>query len=79
MTDLPFCSLEPDALTERLAAWSDLDAALLSRRDTATGMEAVYRLEPGLAERLLTLIEAEGDCCPGLRFEATVTVTVTGP
>ncbi len=36
-----------------------------------------YRLEPGVAERLLALIEAEAECCPGLRFDATVTLLVS--
>ena len=74
MTD---CSLDPNALATRMAEWRDLDKAALSRRQTPEGTEVRYRLEPGLAERLLELIAAEAECCPGLRFEATVTLVVS--
>ena len=79
MPDAPFCSLDADALAARMAAWNDLDRAALSRRRTPEGTEVRYPLEPGLAERLLELIAAEADCCPGLRFEATVTLVVSEP
>ena len=79
MTDVPFCSLDPDALAARMAAWKDLDRAALSRRQTPDGTEVRYRLEPRLAERLLELIAAEAQCCPGLRFEATVMLVVSEP
>ena len=53
------------------------------RRDlpagTPTGAEVRYRLEPALAEQLLDLIRAEAGCCPGLTFEATVTLAVSAP
>ncbi len=62
-----------------MAAWHDLDRAALSRRRTPEGTEVRYRLEPGLAERLSELIQAEAQCCPGLRFEATVTLVVSEP
>ena len=74
MTD---CSLDPDALATRLAAWHDLDRAALSRRETPDGTEVRYPLEPGLADRLLQLIAAEAECCPGLRFDATLTLVVS--
>ena len=74
MTD---CSLDPDALATRMAAWRDLDRAALSRRQTTDGTEVRYPLDPGLAERLLELIAAEAECCPGLRFDATVTLVVS--
>ncbi len=70
------CSLDPAALAARLSEWGELDGAALSRRTTAEGVEVRYPLEPGLAERLLELIAAEAECCPGLRFEAVVTVSV---
>ncbi len=70
------CSLDPDALAARIAAWHELDGAALSRRTTPVGLEVRYRLEPGLAERLLELIAAEAECCPGLTFEATVSLSV---
>ena len=77
MTDVPSCSLHPDALAARMAEWHDLDRAALSRRPTPEGTEVRYRLEPGLAERLLELVAAEAECCPGLRFEATVILVVS--
>ena len=58
MTDLPFCSLDPDGLAVRKAAWADLDGAVVARRPTATGAEVVYGLEPGVAERIVALVEA---------------------
>ena len=77
MTDASSCSLGPDALAARMVEWHDLDRAALSRRQTAEGTEVRYRLEPGLAERLLELIAAEAECCPGLRFDATLTLVVS--
>ena len=79
MTDTPFCSLDADALAARMAAWGDLDHAAVARRVTESGAEVRYRLEPGLADRLLDLIQAESTCCPGLVFEATVTVAISAP
>ena len=70
------CSLDPDALATRIAEWRELDRAALSRRTTPEGLEVRYRLEPGLAERLLELIASEAECCPGLTFEATVSLSV---
>ena len=79
MTDPPFCSLDPDALTRRKAAWADLDAAVVARRPTATGAEIVYRLEPGLGDRLLALVAAEAACCPSLTLEPTVALAIHAP
>jgi hypothetical protein len=79
MTDTPSCSLDPDAFAARMAEWGGLDHAVLSRRATPTGAEVRYRLEPGLAERLLDLVRAEAACCPGLTFEATVVLAITAP
>ena len=79
MTDTPFCSLDADALAARMAAWADLDHAIVARSATEGGAEVRYRLEPGLADRLLDLIRAECVCCPSLVFEATVTVAISAP
>ncbi len=73
------CSLDTAALAARLAAWHDLDPAVLDRRRTPTGAAIHFRLETGVAERLLDLIGAEAACCPGVAFDATVTLTVDGP
>ena len=70
------CSLDPEALATRIAEWHELDRAALSRRTPPEGLEVRYRLEPGVAERLLELIAAEAECCPGLTFEATVSLSV---
>ena len=79
MTDTPFCALDPHALAVRMEAWAALDRALVRRRLTATGAELLYRLEPGLAERLVELVAAEAECCPGLGLVATVTLTIEAP
>ena len=70
------CSLDPAALASRIAGWGELDRAALSRRTMPGGLEVRYRLEPGVAERLLELIAAEAECCPHLTFEATVSLSV---
>ena len=62
-----------------MAAWRDLDRFALSRRQTPAGTELRYPLDRDLVARLLELIDAEGSCCPGLAFDATVTLVVPGP
>ncbi len=79
MTDLSSCSLGPDALAARLAAWDDLGHAAISRQDTPDGTEVHYRLEPGVVERLLELVDAEAECCPGLRFDVALRLVVSRP
>ena len=79
MTDSNCCSLGPEDLEERAAAWSSLGAALIGGEPTPTGAVLRYRLEPGLAEELLQLLAAELQCCPSLAFDATVSLTIEGP
>ncbi len=79
MTDFSCCSLGPEALAARLSAWGDLDHAAISRQDTPDGTEVHYRLEPGVAERLLELVDAEAECCPGLRFDVSLKLVVSRP
>jgi hypothetical protein len=70
------CSLDPDALTDRLARWRALDRAIVSRRPTPTGFEVDYRLEPEVVDELTALLEAERTCCPAGAFTATVRLRV---
>ena len=73
------CSLDCDALAARMAEWGDLDHAVISRHGTRDGAEVRYRLEPTVASRLLGLIQAEAACCPGLTFQATITLAISAP
>lgn len=79
MTDAPTCSLDDSALAARVAAWRELTAALVSADRTPTGAELRYRLDPGVAERLAALVEAEATCCPDLHLDATLTLRVDAP
>jgi len=79
MTQAPSCSLDPTALAARVAAWRELTDALVSGVRTPTGAELAYRPEPGVAERLLALVEAEATCCPDLRLGVTLTLRIDAP
>ncbi len=79
MTHIPLCSLSDEALADRIEAWDELGRAALARRRTATGAELRFPLERAVAERLVELIGAEAACCPGLRLDATITVTISAP
>ena len=73
------CSLTADALQERIGTWQSLGRAWLGSERTATGAVVRYRLDPGVADTLLELLEAEGRCCPSLSLEATVTLRIEAP
>ncbi|CAN5201131.1 hypothetical protein BH18ACT4_BH18ACT4_11190 [soil metagenome] len=73
------CSLGPAALAERAREWNSIDGSLIGRQRTATGALLRYRLEPGVADALLELLEAERECCPDLSFTATVALSVDAP
>jgi SAM-dependent methyltransferase len=79
MTDHGPCSLSPDALADRVAAWRDLQEALMAAEPTSTGALLRYRLDRSVADAILDLVEAEGRCCPTLSFETSVTVRVEAP
>jgi len=79
MNDAPSCSLDPNALAARMAAWRGLSAALTAGERTPTGAELTYRPDPGVAERLLALVDAEAACCPDLRLDVTLTLRVEAP
>jgi arsenite methyltransferase len=73
------CSLTDQALQERLRHWSSLRNAEISREQTATGAVVRYRLDPGVAQILLELLEAERRCCPSLALEAAVELRFEAP
>ena len=79
MTTTRPCSLPPEELTARAREWHSLDDALLDAQPSSAGAVLTYRLEPGVAETLFGLIQAERTCCPSLSIEATVTVHVEAP
>ena len=79
MTDSSCCSLEPEAFEERAAAWRSLGGALTGAEPTPTGAVLRYRLDAGVTQVLLELLEAERQCCPSLSFEATVELSIEGP
>ena len=70
------CSLDPQALADRLAAWRALDGSIVSRRRTPSGFEVDYRLEPAVAGAVAALVEAEQACCPAGAFSVIVRVRV---
>ena len=79
MAQTPPCSLTDQALEQRMRTWGSLRSAWLGSEGTATGASVRYRLDPGVAQTLLELVEAEERCCPTLSFEATVTVHIEAP
>ena len=78
-TDSHCCSLGPEAFEERAAAWRSLGHALVGGQSTPTGAVLRYRLETGVGEALLELLEAERECCPSLSFRATVDLSIDAP
>ncbi len=79
MTDSNCCSLEPEDFEERAVAWRSLGGALINGETTPAGAVLRYRLEGGVAEVLLQLLEAERQCCPALSFRATVDLRIEAP
>jgi hypothetical protein len=73
------CSLTAIELTERAAAWHSLDAALVGHETSDDGALLQYRLDPEVMRSLIELLAAEGQCCPSVTFEATVSVRITAP
>jgi len=76
MTHTGPCSLSPQELDERVAAWHTLDDALVEAQTTETGAVLRYRPDPTVAAGLVRLIEAERACCPSISIDATITVSV---
>ncbi len=79
MTETSCCSLGPAELAQQADAWRSLAANLIDARSTATGAVLRYRLEPGTAERLLALVDAERRCCPSLSFSVQMAVRIDAP
>ncbi len=79
MADTSPCSLGGEALARRIQAWESLRSARVDSERTATGAAVRYRLDEGVARTLVELVEAEGQCCPTLSFDATVTLRIDAP
>lgn len=67
-TDL-VCSLDPDALRERMADWHRLSAAVRERSVDGVTLTVRYAGGPGVADDVRRLVDAERDCCPFLAFD----------
>lgn len=78
MADSP-CSLDPQQLTLRIQDWNSLVPAVLGREQTAQGARLRFRVEPGLPERLVKLLDAERECCPALSFTVELTLDIRVP
>ncbi|HVE45223.1 MAG TPA: methyltransferase domain-containing protein [Acidimicrobiales bacterium] len=81
MTENP-CSLQPRQLTARIEDWRLLAPAILGREQTAAGARLRFRVDPGLADRvveLVHLVDAERQCCPALTFNLELTLDVHAP
>lgn len=62
------CSLDPDALAERLDAWRRVTARATRRRIDGVTITATYPKDPQLLADLRRLVAAEAECCSFLRF-----------
>ena len=77
------CSLTPDQLADRLAAWNDSLGYVTSRSELPDGVQLVFQDRPGLAELLASLARLEHECCPWMELGVsapppTLTVTAAG-
>lgn len=63
------CTLSNPELIDRRAAWKDVEPALVDRVRTEEGFRVRFRSDPGVAERLRALVDAEGDCCGWASWE----------
>ena len=64
------CSLGERDMADRLRHWQALgDDALIRKRIEDGVITATYEHSAEVLRRLQSLIEAEGRCCPFLRFE----------
>jgi MYXO-CTERM domain-containing protein len=81
----PACSLTASAAAERAERWHRLlDRQLLSRTATPGGLRVVFRSDPGVADELDALVEAERECCAFLglsveRSEERLVLDVAAP
>ncbi|PRY00761.1 MerR family transcriptional regulator [Allonocardiopsis opalescens] len=62
------CSLPPDAMAARVAAWRALAARAVRREARPDGVRLIFPTEPELAAELARLAAAELDCCGFFAF-----------
>jgi hypothetical protein len=63
------CSLTGADREQRAREWARLRADALVREERdGTSVTSWWRADPGVRERLETLIAAESECCPFLSF-----------
>lgn len=83
--DDPGCTLGAEGLPERMAEWSALIGASLTRREmTSEGFVLHFAGEEGVAQEVGRLAGLEAECCASLEFRVhdtgdAVTMEVTGP
>lgn len=78
------CTLGPEQLVDRRAAWGEVAAALVDRVRTENGFRARFRRSPGISDALRALVAAERDCCGWASWALSdegnsVVLDVTGP
>lgn len=62
------CSLEEPDLRDRLQAWNQMRAHVLSRSSEDGCTTTTFTNRPEVADSLRALMEAEKSCCPFLEF-----------
>ena len=82
--DVVGCSLSAPELVERRTAWKDVEPSLVDRVRTEDGFRVRFRRDPGVAESLRVLVDAEGDCCGWASWDVAderdhAVLQVTGP
>lgn len=78
------CSLSAPAMADRREAWLAVDAVVLERGRIDGGFRLRYRHDPGVADVLRDLVEAEQHCCAWASWrladeELVSVLEVTGP
>lgn len=78
------CSLAPEQLVDRRAAWDDVAAALVDRVRTDNGFRLRFRRSTDTSQTLRALVTAERDCCGWASWALTdegdcLVLEVTGP
>ena len=78
------CTLGPEELVDRGAAWGDVAAAVVDRVRTENGFRARFRRSPAISDALGALVAAERDCCGWASWALSdegncVVLEVTGP
>ncbi len=78
------CTLGPEELVDRRAAWGEVAPALVERVRTENGFRARFRRSPDISDALSALVAAERDCCGWASWALSdegncVVLDVTGP